>query len=121
MLAFAVAAVEFAIADQVYTSCECLLSQPSRDVTGSRGSGWVRDGYAVTLPETQARGYLVRRREGMAVDRSIGGFRRGEQAFTRMLYEAVLAKSRHLSPRCWAERASPGGPDGDSRSVVGCG
>lgn len=57
----------------------------------------------------------------MAVDRSIGGFRRGEQAFTRMWYEAVLAKSRHLSPRCWAERASPGGPDGDSRSVVGCG
>lgn len=28
-----------------------------------------------------------------------------------MLYEAALAKSRHLSPRCWAERASPGGPE----------
>lgn len=28
-----------------------------------------------------------------------------------MLYEAALAKSRHLSPRCWAGRASPGGPE----------
>lgn len=27
-----------------------------------------------------------------------------------MLCEAALARSRHLSPRCWAERASPGGP-----------
>lgn len=40
---------------------------------------WVREAYAVTLPETQQQGYILFvAGRGW---RSIGGFRRGEQAF----------------------------------------
>lgn len=81
VVAVVFATVEVAIAAQVCTSRECFFKQIPRDVTGSRGPERVREVYAVTLPETQQQGYFSRRREGMAVDRSIGGFRRGGQAF----------------------------------------
>lgn len=80
VVSVAVEVIQVALVARVRTSRECFLQQISRDVTGPRGPEWDRDAYAVTLPETRRQGSLVRRREGMAVDLSIGGFRRGEQA-----------------------------------------
>lgn len=56
--------------------------------------------------------------------RSIGqsvGFEEGSRPSRRVVLcmKRRWRKVRHLSPGCWAERASPGGPDGDSRSAVG--